>query len=58
MLMVGAANTVRLAVLLAAPAFGVCAVVTPEVVFGLSEEDFVGSATRWSFPGRKRSGKA
>jgi len=33
-------------------------VVTPEVVFGLSEEDFVGSATRWSFPSRKRSGKA
>jgi hypothetical protein len=30
--MVGAANTVRVAVLLAAPAVGVCVVVTPEVV--------------------------
>jgi hypothetical protein len=32
--MVGGANTVRVAVLLAAPAVGVCVVVTPEVVFG------------------------
>jgi hypothetical protein len=24
-------------------------VVTPTMVFGLSEKDFVGSATRWSF---------
>jgi hypothetical protein len=27
-------------------------VVRPAVVFGLSEKDFVGSATRWTFPGR------
>ncbi len=33
--MVGVASTVRLAVLLAAPAVGVCVVVTPEVVLGL-----------------------
>ncbi len=34
LLIAGAPNTVRLAVLLAAPALGVCVVVTPEVVFG------------------------
>ncbi len=33
-------------------------VVTPDVVFGLSEKDFVGSATRWSFAGRKRASRA
>ena len=27
-------------------------VVRPAVVFGLSEKDFVGSATRWTFPAR------
>ncbi len=32
--MVGAAKTVRLAVLLGGPALGVCVVVTPDVVFG------------------------
>ena len=34
--MVGARKTVRLAVLLTAPAVGVCVVVTPEVAFGLT----------------------
>ena len=36
MAMVGAASTVRLAVLLTAPAVGVSVVVTPEVEFGLT----------------------
>ena len=35
MAIVGGAKTVRLAVLLTAPAVGVCVVVTPEVAFGL-----------------------